>query len=123
MIALTLRGGERLVACYDGHCGELCAQYCKEHLHETLQAQPGFGSDGTVGEALEQTFRLVNSSFIAGDAQSADPEHGGSGTAAVAVRARSGARARARVRVRVRVRVGLGLELGVGLGESTAGVR
>ena len=85
VIALTLRGGERFIGCYDGHCGELCAQYCKDHLHETLQAQPTFGDDATVGEAFRQTFQLVNTNFIAGDAESADPEHGGSGTTAVVV--------------------------------------
>ena len=51
--AFGLPGGERLIGCYDGHCGELCAQYCKDRLHETLQAQPTFGDDATVGEALQ----------------------------------------------------------------------
>ena len=78
VIALTLRGGERFIGCYDGHCGELCAQYCKDHLHETLQAQPTFGDDATVGEAFRQTFQLVNTNFIAGDAESRrNPEAAG----------------------------------------------
>ena len=67
-------GGERLVACYDGHCGELCAQYCKDHLHETLQDQPTFGNDATVGEALRHRAPTPRPQTSDSRAQTPDPD-------------------------------------------------
>ena len=75
--ACVLAGGERFVACYDGHCGEVCAEYCKVELHGVLEKLPGFGADATTGEALAQAFVQTNDQFVAKDPETADPEHGG----------------------------------------------
>jgi protein phosphatase 2C family protein 2/3 len=68
VLATRLNSGDLFMGVYDGHCGEGCPEYCKQHWQQAMVALPEFGA-GDTGAALKKVYHKINDDFAIAAAQ------------------------------------------------------